>query len=125
MYSVYLVFLDQIAKEAESREGQIKFSVPRGEEEKLWSKAVQEEKGRERSKAFVQDIDSLKARMARENPTQTWTAEKTEISKMLKEGRELFEQSITPDPKIVVPTYLNSEYVIIDNKIYEKPANLK
>ena len=112
MYSVYLVFLDQIAKEAESREGQIKFSVPRGEEEKLWSKAVQEEKGRERSKAFVQDIDSLKARMARENPTQTWTAEKTEISKMLKEGRELFEQSITPDPKIVVPTYLNSEYVI-------------
>ena len=52
----------------------------------------------------------LKNRMARVEPTKIWTAEMETNKRIVSEGRENFENIRVPDPKYIVPKYIDSEY---------------
>ena len=108
-YFAYLTFLDQLIIYAESLEGLQKFMKPRGEEVN-WDLSKREEEGRKMIKEYVINIEMLKSRMARSNPTKIWCAERLSNKSIVSEGRKRFENVTIPDPKIVVPKYVDSEY---------------
>ena len=110
MLSAYMMILERVSIHANTNGGLSKFMFPQGEEEESWDEVKRLETAVEKRKAFVYEVNYLLNQMKMEHPFKKWHAEAAQITKMIREGRETFENVTIPDPKIVVPKYLESDY---------------
>ena len=107
MYSSIMVILDEVANFADSNEGWAIFRTPK-DGETDWD----DSKARQLQKDIFGEIERAKWRMERAKVYGKWKGEIEEKRDLIKKGREEFENFKVPNPKEVVPKYLESSYVV-------------
>ena len=110
MYQACSILFQEISEYAASEEGFSKFLAAQGDEAN-WTMVKRHEVARERQRQFINDTDIVLKRMERQHPAKRYAAEQSERTGIIKEGREKFEKSSLHDPKLMIPLYLESNYV--------------
>ena len=110
MYEAIAIFYKEISEFADSEEGFAIFYEAVGEEES-WDVNKRFDCAKERQKRCVEGIEKALLRMERKHPSKRYAAEQEQNTRIVRGGRAKYEHDVIPDPKVVVPKYMESDYV--------------
>ena len=110
MYSSLIHLYDELAKYVDSLEGFAAMHFHSDNDGEM-NRKTRDQIAFKRQKEYLEEVERVKWRMNSTNPYKIWRGEVDESIGLMKDYKEEFENVTIPNPKEVVPKYLESKYV--------------